>query len=685
MLCVLKSIGYSALAGTGGRSCGQVAGAAGHTYRIPHSPLHPAERTAGENPINTTVSDMILRTLALLLITLMSIAASAREDPYRVLLLQSYRSALPINAQLATAITKGLNEKADLRVEIDVETLDLSRLDEEKHAGLLIEIYKIKYRAAAPDIVIATGDPALQFLLKYRQHLFPDVPIVFCDPDKSFLDSPKIPPNMTGVASWPDPAGTLELMAQLHPDMQRVVLIIGSGNLDRQWEQVTRRALLPYESRFDIVWLRGIPLGELVERVSALSPRTVILYLAQFADRNGVPNIPRQTAQAVAEAANSPVYGLWDTLMGTGIVGGRLVSMQHDGELAGEMARRILLGEAPATIPPVMHARNDVMADARQLRKWGIRENSLPPGSHLLYRKPSVWQEHRSAITLGAIIITLLCLVILALLWNRTKLERAQIALKEEFAQRTRAERMSRRLRNRMNAAEKHSSLGVLAAGIAHEVNQPLISIQNYAQAAKQYIPSDAVHEPKLNELLTEIESEAGRAGTIIQKTRKLLASGRVDALPTVLDSILQEVLAAMRPEIESHGCRIACDPGTPVPAVLVDPLQIQLVLGNLFHNALQAMESTEERGDKLITITVRAIAGHQIQISVADRGSGIPADADEEVFDPLYTTKPKGMGVGLSASRTIIEAHGGRIWHTPNPLVGTIFHFTLPIAGPRG
>jgi signal transduction histidine kinase len=629
-----------------------------------------------------TISDMLLRILALLLITLTPIAASARDNPYRVLLLHSLGGGQPVNAEFSDGIFRGLNPEADLRIEFESEYLDLSRVNDEAYIQKLIEVYQLKFPPGQLDLIIATYTPAFRFLLKHGQEAFPDVPIVFCGAEIKFDDGLQLPPNVTGVTIRRDFAGTLELISWLHPDMKRVALIVGSSKMDKQWEQDAKQAFLPYEKKFDFIWLKGLPLRELTETVKTLPRSTGVLYLVQFGDREGTPQIPSLTAQALSDAANAPVFGLWDTLIGKGIVGGRMIAVRDSGVVAGKIGRRILMGEAPAAIPVVSMERNDAIFNARQLKRWNIDESRLPVGSRVLNREPSVWEDHKEAITLGAAVITLLCLGILALLWNRTKLQQAQISLKDEFAQRMKAERMSRRLRNRMNAAEKHSSLGVLAAGIAHEVNQPLISIQNYAQAARRYIPSDAVHEPKLNELLTEIEHEAGRAGTIIQKTRKLLASGRVEAVLTAVDSILKEVLAALRPEIESHNCRIDYDPGTSVPAVLADPLQIQLVLGNLLHNALQAMESTDQHGSKLISITVCTITGQQVQISVADRGSGVPADVDEEVFDPLFTTKPKGMGVGLSACRTIIEAHGGRIWHTPNPLGGAIFHFTLPIAG---
>jgi signal transduction histidine kinase len=234
---------------------------------------------------------------------------------------------------------------------------------------------------------------------------------------------------------------------------------------------------------------------------------------------------------------------------------------------------------------------------------------------------------------------------------------------------------------SRCAAAEKQTTLGALAGGIAHEINQPLIAIKNYAQAAKRYLAADPPQGGKLAELLAEMEGEVDRAGAIIRKVRKLLASGRVDAEPVELDPVLREVLAVMKQECEGHACRIDYPLAQPVPKVLADALQVQLVMVNLLRNAIEAIEAGGPSGERTISVGVTAVADGKVQVSVADCGPGICADDAEEIFEPLFTTKSSGMGIGLATCRTIIEAHGGRIGCEPNPAGGTVFRFTLPIA----
>jgi ABC-type uncharacterized transport system substrate-binding protein len=275
-------------------------------------------------------------------------------------------------------------------VEIDSEDLDLSRMNAEEYVQKLVEIYALKYRASPPNLIIATYTPAVRLLLNHRHELFPGVPIVFCAAEFSSADLERLPPDVTGVASKRDFAGTLKLMSRLHPDMRHIAPIVGASVFDASWEQDVKKALHPFETRFEVIWLRGLPLRELTETVKALPAHTAILYVVQFGDPDGVSYVPRKVVQAVSKRASAPVYGLWDTLMGTGIVGGRLIPIEQQGVAAGKIARRILLGEAPASIPVLRMEQNEVVVDARQLKRLNIDERLLPEGSHNLYREHSL-------------------------------------------------------------------------------------------------------------------------------------------------------------------------------------------------------------------------------------------------------------------------------------------------------
>jgi ABC-type uncharacterized transport system substrate-binding protein len=191
----------------------------------------------------------------------------------------------------------------------------------------------------------------LEFLLEYGEELFPGVPIVFCSAESWFVAQLDLPPHITGVTTDVDYAGTLQMALQVHPGTRRVAVIVGSGRLDLESERAAREALQRFEDKVEFTWLQGLPLDELSETVAGLPGKTVILYLLQLKDKTGETYIPFNTLKQLSAVAGVPIYGLWDTLIGSGIIGGRMETAGDDGFQSAQMGLRILRGETPASIP----------------------------------------------------------------------------------------------------------------------------------------------------------------------------------------------------------------------------------------------------------------------------------------------------------------------------------------------
>ena len=243
------------------------------------------------------------------------------------------------------------------------------------------------------------------------------------------------------------------------------------------------------------------------------------------------------------------------------------------------------------------------------------------------------------------------------------------------------AETVSLRQRRTLEKFSKERALGVMATGIAHEINQPLIAIQNYAKAGKRRLRSDVDQTGKLDELLGKIEQQADRAGDIIEHIRTLVTTDVPEMHAVPLYPVLAQAIQIMEAEIENWGISVDVGPVADLPAVLADELHIQLVLVNLLQNALRSVKFMEDMADRVVSIEVHQINDREVQVSVADRGSGIRPDRVADIFEPFYSDKGDGMGMGLAISRIIIEAHGGRIWYEPNPSGGAILNFTLRLA----
>ena len=629
----------------------------------------------------TRVPAGVFLALALSLLCASTLAALAEDEPHRVLVLHSFRNSLPVNTDWYNGIVRGFSSAHDLRIEIDIEALDLSRFQEVDYVSNLLDTYRHKYREQKPDLIIPTYTPALKFMLEHGEELFPGIPIVFCGADDQFVASQKLAAHITGVTTHRDIAGTLELALQAHPGTRRVAVIVGSGRMDKLFERDAWQALQRFEDRVEFMWLQGLPLEELTEAVSKLPEQTVILYLVQLQDRAGKTYTPINTLEALSPAANAPMYGLWDTLLGHGLTGGRLETIEGDGFRAAQMGLRILRGEAPVAIPVVDQRHNGAIFHGPELARWNIDEQRLPAGSRIVDRQRSVWEEHGTEIAIAGLVIVLQGLLIIALSLKRRRLKRTRVALQVECDGRAQAEAITLTQQRRLARFSKERALGAMATGIAHEINQPLIAIQNYAQAAKRRLHSDPAQTAKLDELFDKIEQQSGRAGDIIQRIRTLVTSDDAELRPVSLYALLDQVTLIIGVDLERRGCRIDYRPRPDVPEVLADALQIQLVLVNLLQNAAQSMQSLEDKADKRVLIDIDAINDREVQVSVADQGPGIPPDRLEDIFEPFSSDKAGGMGVGLAVCRGIIEAHGGRLRCKPNPSGGAIFQFTLRVA----
>ena len=221
------------------------------------------------------------------------------------------------------------------------------------------------------------------------------------------------------------------------------------------------------------------------------------------------------------------------------------------------------------------------------------------------------------------------------------------------------------------------SAMGEMASALAHELNQPLSAIANYLNGAKRLLSRDENADAKAIEAVDKAVGQALRAGDIIRKLRDFLSRGEGERSVVSLAKLVHEACGLALVGAKEGGVEVHYELDPHLDRVLVDRIQIQQVLVNLVRNALEAMEGQARRH-----LLVSTVVDHDMAVvSVADTGTGLDQSIAERLFQPFVTSKPQGMGVGLSISRTIIEAHGGRIWTEPNPGGGAIFKFSVRLA----
>jgi two-component system sensor kinase FixL len=221
------------------------------------------------------------------------------------------------------------------------------------------------------------------------------------------------------------------------------------------------------------------------------------------------------------------------------------------------------------------------------------------------------------------------------------------------------------------------SAMGELASALAHELNQPLTAISNYLLAARQLIQRGPEHAERASDIIGKSIDQAMRAGQIIRQLRSFVQKGDVERAPAEIERVVDEASALAFIGLKEKGIRVAIERRDELPKIAIDRIQIQQVLINLIRNAVDAMEGQDRRE---LTIRISRDDG-AVRVSIIDTGSGVRRDMEEKLFQAFATSKPTGMGVGLSISRNIVEAHNGRLWFEPNPSGGTIFHLALPLS----
>jgi PAS domain S-box-containing protein len=366
----------------------------------------------------------MLSCVAALTVTLLAPSAGlGGEPPQKVLIFYSEDVNIPANVIVGQAIRSTLSNGYHGSLQIFSEALENFRIPNEKYEAELLTFLQRKYEGEKIDLIIPCGEPALRFLLKYRDRLFSGTPIVFMVLGEGRLTG--MGSNITGVWGKLELSPTLVVALTLHPDTQRVVVVSGKGSLDKYMGAQARKEFAPYEGRVQFTYLTDVTFSELRQALASLQPRTIVIYLAFSVDAEGrFHNAPEQLA-LVAPSANAPIYVVMETYFIEGVVGGRFLSFDSLGKSAGELGLSILGGQRPDDIPPKAVAGVTAF-DWRQLKRWGISEKRLPPGAEVRYKEVTLWDQYKWRIV-GIISLCLIqTILIVTLLAHRARRRHAE-------------------------------------------------------------------------------------------------------------------------------------------------------------------------------------------------------------------------------------------------------------------
>jgi PAS domain S-box-containing protein len=352
----------------------------------------------------------------------------------RILIFNELGPSSPVIDAINQEILAGL-EKSPYQIELYTEFLETTLFPDLATQSEFLKWYVYKYRNRKPDMIIAVGPSPIKFLVETHEKSFPNIPVVFCASTMEMADYPKLNPYFTGVWENLEPTRTLDVALKLEPNTKHLVVVGGVASYDRQIEAAIRASVSRYESRVDVAYLTDVGMPTLLERLKRLPKDTVVLYAGVSEDAAGTHYIEvSQSTPMVTMAADAPVFSTGELEVSKGVVGGYLTSYAKEADIVAADVMRILNGRKPQDIPIVTGA-NVYMFDWRVLKRWGLKESDLPPGSTIVNRDPSFWETYQGYVIAGIFVFLAQAVVIVGLLWQRVERRKARTELLRSNAQ----------------------------------------------------------------------------------------------------------------------------------------------------------------------------------------------------------------------------------------------------------
>ncbi|UVO33606.1 HAMP domain-containing histidine kinase [Bradyrhizobium arachidis] len=587
-----------------------------------------------------------------------------RREAKRVLVLHSFGREFRPWSEYARSIKAELERRSPWPLDIQEHTLLTARFNNPGPEAPFIEYLASLYQGSLPDIVISIGAPAARFVQRYRGKLFPGTPMVLTVVEERLVNRSDLTGDDVVVSVRNDFMAAFKNILQVMPDTRTVAVVIGASPLEKYWIDEVARELEPLADRLTIVWYSDLSFEEILKRAAKLPPHTVLFWGLMSVDAAGIVHEGDIALRSLHAVANAPIFSYQEPFFGGSTVGGPMHSTAETTQKTVDAAIRILGGERPSSIKYQPIGFAPPKYDWRELQRWGISESNLPAGSEILFREPTMWESYRWQMLLITAIILVQAGLISGLLHERRRRQIAEVESRQRLAE--------------LAHANRYSAVGELTTSIAHELNQPLGSILTNTETAELMLKGASPDLDEIGQILADIKRDDQRASEVIRRLRSVLRKSPFEVQNLELNGTVWEAIGLAAAVADGRRITLSYVPAISDLPVKGDPVQLQQVILNLIINAMDAISDADMKKREVSVTTYRA--GNQAEIRIADTGPGIAAGDLANVFNPFFTTKPEGMGMGLAIAKTIVEAHHGTMAAENLPAGGALFTVRLPI-----
>lgn len=585
-------------------------------------------------------------------------------NPKRIVLLQSNGPNFKPWSEYAKAFRQELERQAFLPIAVQSFPISIGSDSERAERQLVAYLNELFPDNALPDLIVTFGAPAAAFVQRNRAELFPSTPLLLAAIDQRRVRDLSLTENDAVVPVWIDIPALFENILQILPQTKTIAVVTGNSPNDKFWVEEIKSRLESLSGRVELRFLNELSFEEVLKQTANLPKNSAIFWVQPQVDASGATHEGESALRRLYATANAPIFSHDDAFFNGEIVGGPMTSVTQGSRVGAAVAVRILAGEKPGQIATPALQYGPAKFDWRELNRWNISESLLPKPNEVLFRRPSAWEVYRWQVLAVSAAILIQAALIIGLLYERRRRLLAEVESRQRMAE--------------LAHINRYSMAGELTASIAHELNQPLGAILVNAETLEEMLRAPTLDVAELREITSEIRRDDQRAGRVIEHIRSLVKKVPIEVKQLDLNDVARDTLAFLTSLAIARQVQVRhVLAQVPLP-IMGDSTQLQQVLLNLIVNALDAT-ADKPISERVIIVRTERSEGW-IEFSTSDSGPGIPPDKLKEVFEPFFSTKPSGMGMGLSIARTIVESHGGTIVAQNQTRGGATISVKLPV-----
>ena len=581
------------------------------------------------------------------------------------MILHSFGARFKPWSEIAQDVRSEIARQSQNAVDFHEHSLMSSRGNNEQSEAPFVDYLSALYAENPVDLIVAIGGPAATFVQRNRQRLFPKTPMIFTSVDARRVQYDKLTENDTVVAVANNFRAVFEDILRVLPLTKTIAIVNGASPNEKYWSGELRRELVPLAGRVELKWYDELSFEDMLKDATNLPPHSAIYWGLLNVDAAGIAHEASTALNRLFSVANAPIFSHSDSFFGESLVGGPMTSTVETSKRTADVAIRILDGERAGDIktPPIPPASPKF--DWRQLQRWDISESNLLPGSEILFREPGIWEKYRWQSISVLVALLLQATLIAILLYEKKRRRDAEIEARHRMSE--------------LAHVNRNATAGELSSSIAHEINQPLGSILTNTETAELILRSESPDLNEVSEILADIRRDDLRASEVLRRLRSFVKGTPFEITDIDLNVLMRDVFDFLSIQASARNVTLHMTAWSEPLWVKGDPIHLQQVVINLIVNSMDAMAAMPS--GRVVTGRTESSGGTAAVISISDSGPGIPGEQLRQIFDPFYTTKEQGMGIGLSIARTIVLAHRGQIWAENQAGGGASFHLSLPLA----